>query len=189
MTATDVSVSATGRAGERRRPPSGFVRSTPLKFLKFSRSFSFFRLLPPDITEMIIPINCVPSSGGAPDSKREWAMVELQGEIQRRDGDPNSPGYDLGQFSRNDKTGNLLLTIGYHQLEGVEQPLKKPFAILKKSAEGGDGPGSYDVCGFVVSIRQFVRSESSTCSRSFTHLQVRHQEVPVQAAAVRLAST
>lgn len=119
---------------------------------------SFLRLRPPDVTEMIIPINCVPSSGGAPDSKREWAMVELQGEIQRRDGDPNSPGYDLGQFSRNDKTGNVLLTIGYHQLEGVEQPLKKPFAILKKSAEGGDGPGSYDVCGFVVLIRQFVRS-------------------------------
>lgn len=76
-------------------------------------------------------------------------MVELQGEIQRRDGDPNGPGYDLGQFSRSDKTGKLLLTIGYHQLEGVEQKLKKPYAILKKATDGDEGSRSYSVCGFV----------------------------------------
>lgn len=31
--------------------------------------------------------------------------------------------------------GALVLTIGYHQLEGAEQPLKKPFVVIEKSKE------------------------------------------------------
>ena len=36
--------------------------------------------------------------------------------------------------------GTILLTIGYHQLEGVLQPLKKPMAVLEKGPadESGD---------------------------------------------------
>lgn len=31
---------------------------------------------------------------------QEWAMIELQGEIVRNDGDPNAGGYDVGVFSK-----------------------------------------------------------------------------------------
>lgn len=106
---------------------------------------------------MIIPIHCVP---GAASSQREWAMIELQGEIQRRDGDPQGPGYDLGSFSKSSMTGNLLLTIGYHQLEGVEQKLKKPYAILQK-----DGEGSYTIVGFVSSKYLFKQRPRAMISR------------------------
>lgn len=30
-----------------------------------------------------------------------------------------------------------MLTIGYHQLEGAEQSLKKPFIVIEKSEEDG----------------------------------------------------
>ena len=108
---------------------------------------------------MIIPIHCVP---GASSSEREWAMIELQGEILRRDGDPQGPGYDLGSFKRSSTTGNLLLTIGYHQLEGVEQKLKKPYAILQKD---GEGSGSYTIVGFVSSKYLFKQRPRAIISR------------------------
>ena len=48
----------------------------------------------------------------------------------------------------------MLLTIGYHQLEGKRQPLKKPMAVLSKVAagevEGGGGRAlAYEVIGVV----------------------------------------
>jgi hypothetical protein len=46
--------------------------------------------------------------------------------------------------------GGVLLTIGYHQLEGKRQALKKPMAILSKvdaggASGGGDAPLAYEV--------------------------------------------
>lgn len=48
-----------------------------------------------------------------------------------------------------------MLTIGYHQLEGAEQSLKKPFIVIEKSKEdaltgaakegAGDCPSAYKV--------------------------------------------
>jgi chromosome transmission fidelity protein 8 len=93
-------------------------------------------------------------------------MVELQGEIVRKDGDPNAGGYDLGSFSRSEKTGNLLLTIGYHQLEGTEQPLKKPYAILQKDeSKARDGSMAYSVAGFVTKKYLFKQRPRALISK------------------------
>ncbi len=43
----------------------------------------------------------------------------------------------------------VLLTIGYHQLEGRRQALKKPVAVLSKVAGNGGGGASYEVLGVV----------------------------------------
>eukprot|EP00890_Picochlorum_soloecismus_P003542 jgi/Picsp_1/4189/NSC_01698-R1_chromosome transmission fidelity protein 8 homolog len=89
---------------------------------------------------------------------QEWAMIELQGEIVRNEGDPNAGGYDVGVFSKS-PSGALVLTIGYHQLEGAEQPLKKPFVVIEKSKEdeftgvamegASDCPSAYKAIGIV----------------------------------------
>lgn len=115
------------------------------------------------LDEMIIPIHHIPSATDV-DSEhgtKEWAMVELQGEIVRKDGDPNSGGYDLGSFSRS-KTGNLLLTIGYHQLEGSEQKLKKPFAIIQKEES------SFKVVGFITKKYLFKQRPRALISKPLT---------------------
>ncbi len=54
---------------------------------------------------MIIPIH----PHGNEKETLEWAMVELQGEIIRKDGDPNTGGYDLGSFTRS-KTVRIYIT-------------------------------------------------------------------------------
>ena len=112
---------------------------------------------------MLIPIHHIPSTTGVDNSHgtKEWAMVELQGEIVRKDGDPNSGGYNLGSFSRS-KTGNLLLTIGYHQLEGVEQKLKKPFAIIQKE------DSAFHVVGFVTKKYLFKQRPRALISKPQT---------------------
>jgi chromosome transmission fidelity protein 8 len=107
---------------------------------------------------MIIPILSGESTqeGQLP----EWAMVELQGEIVRKDGDPNAGGYDLGSFSVS-KTGNIQLTIGYHQLEGVEQKLKKPYAIIQKSEDNS----SYIVVGYITKKYLFKQRPRALISK------------------------
>lgn len=109
---------------------------------------------------MLIPIHYVPSTSGGNNvhGSKEWAMVELQGEIVRKDGDPNSGGYNLGSFSRS-KTGNLLLTIGYHQLEGSEQKLKKPFAIIQKEES------AFKVVGFITKKYLFKQRPRALISK------------------------
>lgn len=52
---------------------------------------------------MIIPIHPHGNQNETP----EWAMVELQGEIVRKDGDPNTGGYDVGSFSRSKTVRNF----------------------------------------------------------------------------------
>lgn len=39
----------------------------------------------------------------------------------------------------------MLLTIGYHQLEGKRMELKKPFAVLDRAAGGEGGATGYKV--------------------------------------------
>lgn len=106
-------------------------------------------------------------------------MIELQGEVERRDGGSLEEAFDVGTLSvtssvssRGPRThvriqaarprpcqprppltdclptglqgDTVLLTIGYHQLEGKRLPLKKPLAVLEKH-DGASQSGGYKV--------------------------------------------
>mmetsp|Transcript_72929 Transcript_72929/g.229541 ORF Transcript_72929/g.229541 Transcript_72929/m.229541 type:complete len:134 (-) Transcript_72929:91-492(-) len=81
---------------------------------------------------MIIPVKC--SCGDCP----EWAMVELQGDIQVHDTSLLQNGLDVAAMCLSTQGGGLTMTIGYHQLDGKKVPLKKPLAILSKKKLGGE---------------------------------------------------
>lgn len=121
-------------------------------------------------------------------SSTPWAMIEMQGEVERKDGGSLDDAFDVGTLavtssvrgrradrlrwaggqaaegtscSRHQQTGPprvdipaiptlaaasllqgaVLLTIGYHQLEGKRIELKKPFAVLDKVG-GGEEQGA-----------------------------------------------
>ncbi|XP_030372927.1 chromosome transmission fidelity protein 8 homolog [Scaptodrosophila lebanonensis] len=61
----------------------------------------------------------------------EWAIIELQGDLEVRS---NQDMHDqfIGDLSYN-KYGQPILIIGHHILQGREQKLDKPFAVLEKS--------------------------------------------------------
>lgn len=106
---------------------------------------------------MLIPIT-TPQQDTCP----EWAMIELQGEIQLlRDADAQElPVGTLvrkarcvlpqrGQSSTNcqQAADSYQLTIGYHQLEGTRVALKQPLLLLDKQRDASGT--SYHVCGVV----------------------------------------
>lgn len=45
---------------------------------------------------MLVPIT---SDGAAPDGVRQWAMIELQGEVERKDGGSLEEAFDVGTLS------------------------------------------------------------------------------------------
>ncbi|KAL7733975.1 hypothetical protein ACLKA6_011672 [Drosophila palustris] len=61
----------------------------------------------------------------------EWAIIELQGDLEVRS---NQSMHDqfIGDLYYN-KYGQPILIIGHHILQGREQKLDKPFAVLEKS--------------------------------------------------------
>ncbi|XP_068147771.1 chromosome transmission fidelity protein 8 homolog [Drosophila tropicalis] len=61
----------------------------------------------------------------------EWAIIELQGDLEVR---TNQDMHDqfIGDLYYN-KYGQPILIIGHHILQGREQKLEKPFAVLEKS--------------------------------------------------------
>ncbi|KAI7838182.1 hypothetical protein COHA_008030 [Chlorella ohadii] len=86
-------------------------------------------------------------------SKRAWALIEMQGELERKDGGTLDEAFDVGTLSVS-SSGSVLLTIGYHQLEGKRMELKKPFAVLDRvtgsgSGEEGQDSTQYKVIGVV----------------------------------------
>jgi len=121
---------------------------------------------------MLIPISADEGAATA------WAMLEMQGEIERKDGGTLEEAFDVGTLSVSSSVsgaagrrraatftaveqrpagpaadaqlplvvifsmqGAVMLTIGYHQLEGKRIELKKPFAVLDlvAAAEGQAG--------------------------------------------------
>ncbi|XP_064552444.1 chromosome transmission fidelity protein 8 homolog [Drosophila montana] len=74
-----------------------------------------------------MPIIIKTSSAGA----GEWAIIELQGDLEVRS---NQSMHDqfIGDLYYN-KYGQPILIIGHHILQGREQKLDKPFAVLEKS--------------------------------------------------------
>ncbi|KAH8296204.1 hypothetical protein KR054_003045, partial [Drosophila jambulina] len=63
--------------------------------------------------------------------KGDWAIIELQGDLEVR---ANQDMHDqfIGDLYYN-KYGQPILIIGHHILQGREQKLEKPFAVLEKS--------------------------------------------------------
>lgn len=123
---------------------------------------------PQQLAAMLIPLSA--AEGDAPPS---WAMLEMQGELERKDGGTLEEAFDVGTLSLSSSVsaggtphawcshdllslclapfnspnhhcigqGVVLLTIGYHQLEGKRMELKKPFAVLDRAASSGGGSG------------------------------------------------
>ncbi|XP_017843618.1 chromosome transmission fidelity protein 8 homolog [Drosophila busckii] len=61
----------------------------------------------------------------------EWAIIELQGDLEVRQ-NQNMHEQFIGDLYYN-KYGQPILIIGHHILQGREQKLDKPFAVLEKS--------------------------------------------------------
>lgn len=74
--------------------------------------------------------NSSPSSSGE-DSIREWAIIELQGDLETR-GNKCLQKQFIGDLSYN-KYGQPILIIGHHILTGKEVKFEKPMAILHKN--------------------------------------------------------
>ncbi|XP_023171304.2 chromosome transmission fidelity protein 8 homolog [Drosophila hydei] len=61
----------------------------------------------------------------------EWAIIELQGDLEVRSNQSMNDQF-IGDLYYN-KYGQPILIIGHHILQGREQKLEKPFAVLEKS--------------------------------------------------------
>jgi chromosome transmission fidelity protein 8 len=90
---------------------------------------------------MIIPIH--PAA-----RLKEYCILEFQGEIVHEAG--MTEGFTIGALSPHDaKKDTVCLQIGYHRLEGVKVPLKKPMVVLvREGQEDGPGASSQDESGF-----------------------------------------
>ncbi|XP_011183790.1 chromosome transmission fidelity protein 8 homolog [Zeugodacus cucurbitae] len=75
----------------------------------------------------------------SPTALEEYAIVELQGDLEIRSGE-NIHNLFIGDLYYN-KYGQPILIIGHHILQGREQKLEKPFAVLEK-LKNKDGKSS-----------------------------------------------
>ncbi|KAK7483067.1 hypothetical protein BaRGS_00025730 [Batillaria attramentaria] len=83
-----------------------------------------------------------PGEGG---QCEEWAMVELQGELETRHPVPLS-GKQIGDLHFTNKDVPVLI-IGHHILYGKVVQLEKPFAVLTKRASHMEQPMEHDGTG------------------------------------------
>lgn len=80
------------------------------------------------------PAMLIPVESDVSDNTRIWAMIELQGEVERKDGGTLQDAFDVGTLSTPPTGSGVVLTVGYHRIEGTTVPLTKPLAILDKDA-------------------------------------------------------
>lgn len=73
-------------------------------------------------------------------------MLEFQGEIVHEAG--LTEGFTIGALSPHDaKKDTVCLQVGYHRLEGVKMPLKKPIVVLvREGHDDGRGESSQEAC-------------------------------------------
>lgn len=62
--------------------------------------------------------------------------------------------------------GSVLLTIGYHQLEGKRMELKKPFAVLDRVAGSGSGSSEEGDEGTQYKVRRYLLGVRGCCCMS-----------------------
>lgn len=75
-------------------------------------------------------------------------MLEFQGEIVHEAG--LKEGFTIGALSPNEaKKDTICLQVGYHRLEGVKMPLKKPIVVLvREGQDDGSGVSSQEEACF-----------------------------------------
>lgn len=78
-----------------------------------------------------VPFRC-------PKNPREWAVVELQGQIESTE--PSLSGMDLGTLTIA-PDGAPELVIGNHRLRGTVAALAKPLAVCRSVLRGGARDG------------------------------------------------
>ncbi|XP_073836852.1 chromosome transmission fidelity protein 8 homolog isoform X1 [Musca autumnalis] len=77
------------------------------------------------------PFIDVTDDGKTSSGLKEWAILELQGDLEVRTNEDMHDQF-VGDLYYN-KYGQPILIIGHHILQGREQKLEKPFAVLEKS--------------------------------------------------------
>ncbi len=65
----------------------------------------------------------------------KWVIVEMQGDLESRVGDPNLEGKFIGDLHYNE-LGAPVLIIGHHILNGKVSSLEKPFVAIEKEEKG-----------------------------------------------------
>ncbi|XP_042001874.1 chromosome transmission fidelity protein 8 homolog [Salvia splendens] len=100
-------------------------------------------------SEMLIQVKCSCGERQCP----EWAIVELQGTVEAQPSfQDRIQNLQIGLLLRPSTEEIYTLVVGYHELTGSKQRLKKPILVLKK-IEGGENSDSkrveLDVIGVI----------------------------------------
>ncbi|KAG6411330.1 hypothetical protein SASPL_129410 [Salvia splendens] len=87
---------------------------------------------------MLIQVKCSCGERQCP----EWAIVELQGTVEAQPSfQDRIQNLQIGLLLRPSTEEIYTLVVGYHELTGSKQRLKKPILVLKK-IEGGENSDS-----------------------------------------------
>lgn len=106
---------------------------------------------------------CVPVSAQDAECK-EWCLVELQGVLQSKTGSAEISQVGLMSAPKSNRSEDVQLTIGYHQIEGKTVKLKKPQLILEKVLQGSGGI-EYKVVGVIKSKYLFKSRPKALISK------------------------
>ncbi|KAH6835750.1 chromosome transmission fidelity-like protein [Perilla frutescens var. hirtella] len=95
---------------------------------------------------MQIKVKCSCGEGKCP----EWAIVELQGAVEAQPSFQNCvENLQIGILCRPSSEESYTFTVGYHELMGAKQSLKKPILVLKKVKVDDEGEVELDVIGVI----------------------------------------
>ncbi|XP_047940426.1 chromosome transmission fidelity protein 8 homolog [Salvia hispanica] len=84
---------------------------------------------------MLIQVKCSCGERQCP----EWAIVELQGTVEAQPSfQDRIQNLQIGLLCRPSSEESYTLVVGYHELTGSKQSLKKPILVLKKIEVGDE---------------------------------------------------
>ncbi|TRY79359.1 hypothetical protein TCAL_07070 [Tigriopus californicus] len=81
-------------------------------------------------------------SGPEEDAPRDWALLEMQGDLESRIGDLNMSEKFIGDLHYT-KAGVPVLIIGHHILYGKVQQLDKPLVAMRKVSQNDEHMEAY----------------------------------------------